>query len=477
MKFFLTCSAVFLLHLGLHAQEPRKMNLQECIDVALENNLQVKRNIYGVQNAESFLLQSKASFLPSINAGGSVGQNFGRALNPVTNLFVNRNSDIINLQGSASLPLFNGLRIQNTFRQSKKDVAASNEDLKKAKNDVILSVVNNYINVIFNRELFENARFQLNSSQQQLDRISKQVDAGALPLSSKLNQEAQVATNEVNLINQENALNLSLLQLKQVMQLPASTRVDVEIPQIDAGDLVITETPEEVYQIALQAMPEIRSAQLKAESADFALKANKGNYYPRFSLVAGAQTNYSSVSDGPRTEVTGTTLSTTPTGRVGGTNQDVFSFVPVTSVVSESYGRMDQLEDNLFRTLSLQVNIPILNGLQTRTSVQRAAINRELAEISVMETQNTLRQTIETAFNDAVAASKTFSSAQRQVAAQEEAFRMNQQRYELGAINFVEYQVSENDLFRAKSDLTRAKYNFIFRSKLLDFYQGKPIEF
>ena len=456
-------------------EDVKKWTLQECVNVALENNLRVKRSLYGVQSSESFLLQSKAAFLPTVNAGGSYGENYGRALNPVTNLFVNRNSNAINVQGTASLLLFNGLRLQNSFRQSQRDVAASNADLNKAKNDVILNVVTYYINVIFNQELFENAKYQLRSSEQQLERIKKQVAAGALSISNQLNQEAQVATNEVNAINQENALNLSLLQLKQSLQLPASTPVQVEVPDLQAEDLVLSQTAEEIYQISLSTMPEIKSAILKVQSAEFALKSNKGSYYPRLSLNASAQSNYSSVSDGPRSQADGT-FSNTPIGFVSSTGELVYTQTPNTVQVSNSYGRIDQLKDNLFKNVNLQVNIPILNGFQTRMAVQRAAINKELASITVTETENTLRQSIETAYNDATAAAKTYTSSTKQVNAQQEAYRMNKQRFELGGLSFVEYQVSENDLFRAKSDLTRAKYNFIFKKKVLDFYQGKQIE-
>ena len=457
------------------AQDVKKWTLQECVNVALENNLRVKRSIYNVQTNESYLTQSKAAFLPTLNGGGSNGWNYGRALNPVTNLFVNRNSNTLNLQASSSLMLFNGLRLQNSFRQSKKDVDASNADLNKAKNDVILNVVTYYINVIFNKELFENAKYQLNSSEQQLERIKKQVAAGALSISNQLNQEAQVATNEVNLINQENALNLSLLQLKQSLQLPGSTPMEVEVPELQTEDLILNQSAEDIYQISLNTMPEIKSAILKVQSAEFALKANKGNYYPRLTLNASAQSNYSSLSDAPRFAPDGTMINT-PIGFVASTNEPVLTQVPGTERVADSYGRRDQIQDNLFKAINFQLNIPIFNGLQTRMSVQRSAITKELADITVIETQNTLRQSIETAFNDATAASKTYTSSMKQVNAQEEAYRMNKQRFELGAINFVEYQISENDLFRAKSDLTRAKYNFIFKKKVLDFYQGKAIE-
>jgi outer membrane protein len=457
--------------------QTRKLTLKECIDVALEKNLNIQRSQNNVDIFKTTLLQSKASFLPTVNAAGSYNQNFGRALNPVTNLFVNRDNNTLNAQGFASVTLINGLRLQYLLKQSQRDVLAADKDLAKAKNDVTLNVITLYVNVILNRELFENARFQLNSSEQQLDRIKKQVAAGSLPLANELNQEAQVATNEVNLINQENQLNLSLLQLKQALQFPASEVIDIEIPEIPLEDLVLDQNTEEIYAIALANMPEIASARLKVESSDFALRANRGSYYPRLSANASAQSNYASVSDVPRSELDGTiSTSTTPLGQTIAGEQ-VFGYVPGTRQISDGYGRGDQLQDNLFRSVGIQLNVPIFNNLQTRSTVQRSLIQKKNAEIAVLESENTLRQTIETAYNDALATSKTYSSSLKQVRAQEEAYRINKQRYELGAINFVEYNVSENSLFQSKSDLVRAKYNFIFRKKVLDFYQGKELGF
>jgi outer membrane protein len=459
------------------AQEPQKLTLQECVKIALENNLRVMRGVYNVESYGINLRQNRMAFLPTLNFGAGYGKNYGRALNPVSNLYVNRNSNTLNIQGSSSVTLFNGLRIQNTFRSSQRDYAASNLDLTKAKNDVILNVVTNYTTVILNRELYENARFQLESSNQQLERIKKQVSAGALPLSNQYTQEAQVATNEVNLINNENALNLSVLQLKQSMQVPASTAIEPVIPDLQLDDTILPLTPEDIYQLALLNMPEVKSAVLKVESAQLALRATQGGLYPRLTLSGSAQSNYSSISDGPRFNQT-TVSQTQQIGYVQSTGDPVVAAmqVPVYTQVADNYNQRDQLKDNLFKNLSLQLSVPVFNGLQTRTNVQRARVSKLLADVTVQETQNTLRQSIETSYNDALAAAKTYSASLKSVKAQEEAYRMNKQRFELGALSFVEYHVSENDLFRAKSDLSRAKYNFIFRKKILDFYQGKQIE-
>lgn len=460
---------------GVFAQT-KILSLQECVDIALENNLRVKRGYYSLRNSEISLVQAKASLLPSFNLGSNAGKNFGRAINPVTNTFINRNSDVFNIQGSSFVTLFNGFRLTNTVRQNARDLDASDYELTKAKNDVILNVVSLYTSVIFNKELLNNARFQLTSAQEQLDRIKKQVAAGQLPMANQLNQEAQVASAEVNLINQENALNLSLLQLKQAMQIQGSEVLDVEVPSIDPEDLILDNTPERIYELASQSMPEIKAALLRVESADLAFRAAKGGFFPRLSLSAAAQSNYSSISNTQRTTIDGIELSSNPIG-VTGTNIPVFGYQPVYKVVAPNYNLQDQLSDNIFKTLSLQVNIPLFNGLQTRAGVERAAISRELAVVNQQEVQNTLRQSIETAYNDAVAASKTFSASLKQESARSEAYRMTKQRFEIGASNYVEFRIAESDLVQAKTDLARAKFNFIFRKKLLDFYQGKPIGF
>jgi outer membrane protein len=458
-----------------NAQEAVKaLTIQECVNIALENNLRVKRGLYNLRTSQINLTQSKAVMLPTINGGGSYGKNYGRALNPVTNLFIDRNSSTVGLQGISSVTLFNGFRIQNSIKQSSTEYEATNEDLAKAKNDVILNVVTLYTSVIFNKELLANSDFQLKSSQEQLERIKKQVLAGSLPRANELNQEAQVATNEVNLINQENALNLSLLQLKQAMQVPGSTQLDVVVPVVALEDLVLDQTPEQIFGISVQTMPEVKSAVLRVQSAEYAFRAAKGNYYPRLSLSGSMQTNYSDASKLQQLLDPPTLLSTTPIGKTA-SNEDIFVYQQNT--VPLDYSLNNQLRDNLFKGLSLQLNIPVFNNLQTRSSVQRAAVSKEVASIAKQETENALRQNIETAYNDAVAASKTYGASLKQVNAREEAYRMTKQRFEIGAANYVEFRISENDLFQAKSDLARAKYNFIFRKKLLDFYQGKTIEF
>lgn len=457
--------------------------LKQCIDYALANNLTVQRSTYNVETNEVNYTQSKMNLIPNLNANLQYGYNWGRSVNPVTNQFTTQEINYLSPGISSSVTIFNGLRIQNIIKQSSRDYQASLEDLQKAKNDLTLNIASLFVNIIFAKEQLENAKFQLSSSQQQLDRTKKQVEAGALPKSNELNLDAQVATNELNVITRENALTLALLQLKQALQLPASTPLDVEEPDYNVEDLILDQDRDQIYQIARSTLPEIRSANLKMQSAEYGVKAARGNLYPRLSLNGSVNSNYSSASDRPHFVSDGGDPAITypQIGVVGGPGgTPVYSYEPVlvpSGTIVEGYGRREQLEDNIFRQVSLGLTIPIFNAFQSRAAYQRSVINRQLAVIAAKEIDNTLRQNVETAYNEALAASKTYNSSLRQVNAREEAYRMTKLRFDAGAVPYVEYQVAENDLYQAKSDLVRAKYDFILKKKVLDFYQGKPIEY
>lgn len=478
MKSILLAGLIFISSFSYSQQQDRAAQqdtwtLRECVDYALANNLTVKRSEYDVQESEALLLQSKLSRIPTVNAQANYGYSWGRGLDPVTNQFITQEIKSSGVGASASLPIYNGMRINNTIHQSTADYMAYQLDLQKTKNDVIINVASLFITVVFNQELVENARFQLESSQQQLDRTRRQVEVGALPKSDELSLSAQVATNELNLVQQENALSFSILQLKQALQIPANQPFEIEIPEISPEELVLDQNPDEVYDIAKQTMPEVKSAELRVESSYYAVKAARGNLYPRLSLVGNIQTNYSSTSEYRFVSDGGYTQTQRQIGFYNGS--PVYAAAPTGDV--QYYGLVDQFRDNIYRVLSLQLSIPVFNNYQARTTLQRSRITNERAKISRQETANVLRQNVETAYNDAVAASKTYNSSLKQVQAREEAYRMVQQRYEIGAANYVEYQVAENDLFQARSDLARAKYNFIFKKKILDFYQGKPLDY
>lgn len=451
--------------------------LKECVEIALKNNLTVRRNQLSVETAEINLLQSRMTMLPTVNLGGSTGYNWGRSIDPTTNQFIDQRIQNANINGNASLLLFNAFRVMNTIRQSVNDKAAADNDFTKAKNDVVLTVITNYTSVIFNRELFQTAQFQLKTTEQQLERTKKLEQAGSVPIGNVLDLEAQLATNELNAVQRENAYNLSLLQLKQALQLPASTPMEIEVPELGLDEQALAETSEQIYDIARQNMPEIKAAVFRVESSNYALKAARGNLFPRLSLNGSAFTNYSSAA-----VIRQNTLSIdNPVigfidGNPSQTVRSIQTGIPTGgSLVEKPFG--DQFSDNISRAASISLQIPVLNGFSARASLQRSKVTADQARVNLTDAENRLRQAIETAYNDATAATKTYNSSARAVKAREEAFRMTKQRYDAGATNYVDYQVSENNLFAAKSDLVRAKYDLIFKKKVLDFYQGKPIDY
>lgn len=451
----------------------KKWTLKECIDYALSNNLAVQRTELNVESSQVDFDQARLSRLPSVNGSASYGSSWGRGLDPVTNSFTTQQINSSNLSASGSWLLFNGLRQHNTVNQSRSALGASEQDLNKAKNDLILNVAGLFINVVFNKELLQNARFQLASSQQQLERARKQVAAGALPKSEELNLDATVAGNEVTVVQQENALALSILQLKQALRIPASEGFDAEVPQLEPEDLVIDQSRDEIFDIAKQAMPEIKAAQLRIQSTRYGVMAAKGSLYPRLSLNGQISTNYSSAreavfyGDG--------TFTTVPTGAT--VNGDPVVVQVENGAYRNTYRYGDQFQDNMFKTLGFSLSIPIFNGYSTRASIRRTTIQHRQAEITALETEQTLRQSVETAYNDALSSSKTYNASLRQVQAREEAYRMMDQRLQAGSANSFEVQVSQNSLFQAQTDLARAKYDFIFKKKVLDFYQGKTLDY
>ncbi len=421
-------------------QEQRVWTLQECVDYALENNLDIRQSFLDVENADVNLRQAKYGLFPNLNARSSYQNNWGRSIDPFSNLPFTEEITFMNLSASTNVTIFNAGALRSQIKQNDHLFSASQYDLENSKTFITLSMINFYMNVIFNQELLENSKAQLNSTNRQLERTIKQVEAGALPISNQLELQAQQATNELNVINQENALNFSYLQLKQVLQLPASAPFEIVIPEVEVDQESIADlSVENVYGIALGNMPNIKAAEYRTTAADYGIQSAKGNLYPSVSLVSGISTNYSSII------------------------KDILPFE-------------DQLNENMSWFVGATLNIPIFNSYNSSLNLQRAYISKNRNEIILEQAKNQLRQDIESAYNDVVAAAKTFLSSQKQVTAREESFRVTEQRYNIGAADFVQYQVAENDLFGARSDLLRAKYDFIFKKKILDFYQGKTIE-
>ncbi|MDA0195639.1 MAG: TolC family protein [Bacteroidetes bacterium] len=480
MKYVIT-AVILIYSIGANAQQndTRVYSLGECIEIALENNLSVKLSELDNQNTEINLLQSRMDRLPNFNLGGGYGINWGRSIDPTTNDFINQRINFSSFGGSSSLTLFNGRVINNSIKRDELNAQAAQNNLERTRNTVAMDVTGLYLDVIFNRELEQNSQSQMAITQQQLDRTTKLVDAGGLPITNRLDLEAQLATNEVDLINAENRLSLSLLNLKQALQIPGDQPFDIVVPELELNATIeIVPSTNEIYLDALATLPEVRSADLNVESSIMGMRVAQGSLYPTLSLDGSLRTNFSNFANRARPIFEGTSVEEFEIGYLtNNPTQTVSRMEEVRKIVriDDDFTFTEQFDENLSKSLSLNLQIPIFNKWRTRNSMQRARLTNEQAEINAEQTRNQVRQSIETARNNASAALKSFQASTRQVSALEQTFTNVENRYNLGVANFVDYQVASSNLFQARSDLTRAKYEYIFRLKILDFYQGKPL--
>ena len=463
--------------LGQDTQVER-WSLEECIAYALENNLSIKQSGYLVEDSKVQFTQSKGDMYPTANMGGGFTNLWGRSIDPTTNRFTNDRIQSVGVQLSADYTLYGGSQRRNTVKQNRINMASTAFDLEKAKNDVMLNVTLEFLNVVLNIELLENAQLQREITKVQLETTSKQVKVGALPLSNELDLIAQVESNEVQVINAENNVRIAYLRLQQLLLLPADTPFEIEIPDIQTIEIEQEPiTANSVYETAQTIMPEIKSVDMQVESADLGVKIARGSMDPTLGLSGRMYTNYSSVQN-TRILSGDPTVQTVPIGYVNVPdpfNVQLPVFTDVEIPPTEDYTVSTQLQDNWSYSVNLNLFIPIFNGLQSRSYHQRAKINAEQTRILAQQTRQTLRQTIEIAYTDAQAAAKTYNASIKQVESLTESFRAAEKSYNLGAMNIYDYQVSSNNLFMARSDLLRAKYSFIFTSKVLDFYLGKPL--
>lgn len=481
MKLKIVFFTILLLTgLTLRAQQGEIWDLKSCIDYALENNIQVKQSdLNRIQN-ELALKGAKMSRLPTLNFSTNYNITTGRSINPFTNELVTNDVQSQRYNLSSGVTIFNYGSINNSIKRGVADLEVSEYDLENTKNQTTLSIITFFTNVLLNQEQMKNAQFTLETSKIRLDLVEKQRRLGVVNQQELLQARQQVAVDELNLIRAENAFELAKLSLQQAMQIPLSSDFQVLTPEIPEPDVnAILESPASIYQTALAQQPDVKSAEAGERSAQLGVKISEAGLYPTLSLSAGIATNYSSIA--PETiakEGSESIITFEPIGTVEGTNTQVISRFPTISAAEEvdlTYGRQLDFNQNSF--VGLNLNIPIFNGFSARNNLQNARINQQRAELNSLNTRNQLRQTIEQAYMDAVAAGKSYFSSKKQVEALSESFKNVEQRRALNAATLIEYNQTRNDLERAKTDEIRNKYDYIFKLKILDFYQGKNLSF
>ncbi len=447
-KIFSFCLLFVMIISSIHSSAQNQWTLEQCVKHAIDNNIQIKQQALNVNYRENQKNQAKYDLAPNLNSQLGYDLNFGRSLN-YDNTYSDQSSHNASLYLGSEVTLFNGLAKLNTVKQRDLELQASLQDLEKARDDISLNVVSAYLEILFNKELVSTAKEQLAVTQEQIEYNKKQVEAGNLAQGKLLETESQAASEELTLTNYQNQLNISLINLEQLLELPLADDFDIVIPQIDAVDLAKSLlVADSVYAKAVDERPEIKSKELTLSSLEKQVAIAKAQLYPSLTMGASYFNNYNN----KYTYAPG--LDGTPG------NEIPFS---------------DQIKNNRRMSLGFTLRIPIFNGLSAKTNWQNSQIQYESGVNDLQLEKNNLRKQIQQVHANAVAAMKKYESSEKAVKSAEEAFRYVQEKFNLGIVTPLEYNDAKNKVTAAKSSYIQAKYEYIFRIKILDFYNGKPI--
>lgn len=464
--------ALLLISSG-QLQAQRMWSLHDCINYAIEHNLDIKKQVLVVETNKANLFQTKLNTLPSVNAGASMVNNWGRTIDRFTNTFATERVRSDNMYIQGSMTLFSGLQKVNMIRKNQLALDYSRFFLDNLMDDISLTVSGYYLDILFNKELLIIAREQLDVTKQQANRMEKLVEAGTLARGDLLNIQAQEAREELQVVEAENRLEISYLSIMQLIDYPVAEDFDVLVPKLrSVEETSIDLTSDQVYSYAVLNRPEVKLAELGVDIAQRDIFLAKGQQSPTLSLSGTWGSGYSGLNQiGLDPEVV---LSQYPSG-VTADGVNVYDYSVNYKGGFDVKPWSDQLEDNNNRTVGLYLNIPIFNGWQTRNAITRAKIAMESAEYDLQLTRNNLRKVIEQSYADALAALKRFGSATKQVEAQSEAFKYAQQKFDVGLINSVEYNEIKKEMTLAQSELLQAKYDYIFKTTILSFYMGNSL--
>ncbi|MCH2084369.1 MAG: TolC family protein [Saprospiraceae bacterium] len=453
-------------------------SLEKCITYAQQNNLTVKQAQYQISNAELTLHGAKLNRYPSLNGSISGVNQFGRTIDPTTNTFNNQQILSNGLSLDARVTVYNGNRINNQIKQGKLDLEAAKLDAQATINDISLNVAAAYLNILLAEEQLEIANKALEQSQEQLDQTDKLIQAGTRPENERLDILAQLAQNEQTIIDAQNLVISNYLNLKQLLELDPKTEIriqrpSVEVPLADPNAFNL----EEIYIRSLASQPQVRAGEVRVQSAELAVDISRAGLLPSITAFGSISSNYSSFAkDFANPDLSNAMqVQGAPTDIIVNGVPATVSFVETVGVIFPDKPYLNQMEENFGQLLGLSLNIPIFNNGQSRVAMERARINVLNTQVTNKQVKNTLKANIQRAIADARSAKESWEAAQRSVDAAQAAFDNAQKRFDLGAINSLGYSTSRNTLDRSKVDLVRAKYQYIFNLKVVDFYLGKEI--
>jgi len=442
-------------------------NLQECIDIAVKNNLDLKSAEMQTRTAKINFKQSKNALLPTLNGNYNIGKTSGRSIDPFTNSYINEQLTFSNAGLRLGATVFNGFQLINRWKQQKLNLKASEMENEDAKNNLILNVTLAYLQVMNTRDLYTMAQNSLVATSDQLKRLESIFEEEMANPSEYRDFQGLKANNEANLINARNNYEDAKLTLMQLLNIDVD--FDVAVIDIPVDFEVYSDSFEEVYQQALENFAIVKAGEFRLEASKKGVSVAKSNYVPEISVFANLNTNYSSAA---RIFNEGGTSIVDTGGFVTVDGQDYSVFAESTSFIPEKIDFNDQFENNLNSSAGIAVNIPLFNGFNAKNTVALEKIRSEEAELQLERIKLQLRTAIEQTYRDMQSAYERYQVLSNQNEAYEESLRINEIRFTNGVDNSVSYIISKNNLENARISLNNVKYEYILRVKLLDYYRG-----
>lgn len=435
--------AIGLSPIATHAQEA--WSLRQCIDYAIEHNVSVLQTQNTAEQQKVDVNTAKWARLPDLNGSAREEFGWGRTTKTIkdeitgleSNVFVNNaSSNSSSFSLNTSVPLFTGFSIPNQYSLAKLNLKAAIADLEKAKEDLAVNIASNFLEVLFKEELSKVAKEQVTLSKEQLDRNLRLNELGKASSAQVAEAKTRVAQDELSAVQADNDYRLALLDLSQLLELPTMEGFKITTPELEPEFSPLT-PPDEVFLQAATSRPGILAAQYRLEGSENSIRIAQSSYYPQLSLNGSLGTNYY-------------------------------------STLESRFGK--QINDNLAKSISFSLSIPIFDRFATRNKIRTARLQQLNYSLQLDNAKKSLYKEIQQAWYSAVAAESKYNSSTVAVDANQESFRLMSQKLENGKATSVEYNESKLNLMKALSDRIQAKYDYIFRTKILDFYKGKPIQ-
>ncbi len=439
MKRYLLIMTVFLAGTASGQNPGSPWTLEQCIRYAQDHNITLQQRDLQVKQQEIQLETAKGSRLPQVSGSASENFSFGRGLT-ADNTYSNTNTTSTGLSLGASVPIFQGLRIGNSIKEGELNLKAVTADLEKAKEDISVAVAQAYVQILYNMEILDVAQNQVVIDSLQAERLSAMLENGKASPAQLAQQKATLGQSRLSATQARNNLNLSILDLSQLLELPSPEGFSVVRPDVPV-DGILLGNPEDIYAQAIDIKPSIKAEQFRLDATEFTIKGAKGAYMPSLSASGGVGTNFYTMSSAP----------------------------------SDSF--FNQIKHNFSQYLGISLSIPIFTGFQTRNQVRSAELSRTYQMLQLDNTKKTLYKEIQQAYYNAVAAAEKYRSSVDAQDSAKESFDLVLAKYENGKANITEFNEARDNWLKAESDLSRSRYEYLYSAKLLDFYRGNQLNF